>query len=262
MEELELTTAQKSIADFILYTVAPGKHCARSAIVHLENSWRLRSVDPAMSVFRSITAVEESTTAIFHTLKRRGYKGADNLQARSHAHKAALRPFLLAIESNFAQSNLTPFSPALEFRGSGTDGRILIRFTVPDSPEEERYGYPQPPLHFALGRNGVTYDFSDELKSIAETHNEQSILKYVKELANRRNTLLYASSAGVPKVVDLSDGFLMKQRDIVFQHLTIYLLIDPYAQQQLFVQQCLDAFLKMLDILPDDSSIDNENAAT
>jgi hypothetical protein len=37
----------------------------------------------------------------------------------------------------------------------------------------------------------------------------------------------------------------------VNSNLAIYLLIDPYPEQQLFAQQALLAFLKMLDRLPE-----------
>jgi hypothetical protein len=32
------------------------KHCARSAIRHLECAWVLKDIDPEMAVFRAITA--------------------------------------------------------------------------------------------------------------------------------------------------------------------------------------------------------------
>ncbi len=261
MHELELTDFQKAIAEFVEHAAKPGRHCARSAIIHIQNAWKIRSLDPDMSVFRSITAVEESATAIFHTLKRHGYEGSDKLQLRSHVHKAALRPFLGAIETNFANSRLEQFSLALEAVGTGKDGRILVRFSLPNAPEDMKYAYPEPPLHFALGRNGEKYHFTEELRDIVNKHNADTILKHVKALANRRNRLLYASPEGVPKVMALPDCFLLRERDTVFQHLCIYLMIDPYCEKQLFVQQALESFLKMLELLPDDSSIEKENAA-
>ena len=261
MDELELTEFQRTIADFVEHAGLPGRHCARSAISHIQSAWKIRSIDPEMCVFRSLTAVEESTGAIFHSLKRHRYQGADKLRLRSHVHKAALRPFLAAIETNLAQSKLNHFSLALEARGNGKNGRVLLRFSVPNAPEGMGFGYPEPPLHFALARNGAKYYFTEELKSIISTHNAASVLEHVKDLANQRNRLLYASQEGVPKVAELTDDFLLKKRDVVFQHLCIYLMIDPYPQRQLFVQQALESFLKMLDLLPDDSSLEKENAA-
>jgi len=258
MDNLELTESQNLIAEFILNTPAPGKHCARSAIGHVQSAWAIRKIDLEMAAFRSLTAIEEATTAIFHSLKRHKYEGADKLQLRSHVHKAALRPFLAAIETNFAKSKLEPFHPTLELQGTGVDGKVVLRLDVPKGPDWAKYAYPQPPLNFAFTRNGERYHFTEEIEWIVNTHNAASILKHVKDLANRRNRMLYASAEGVPKVADLGDGFLLNQRDIVFQHLCIYLMIDPYPDKQLFVQQTLESFLRMLNLLPDDASIESE----
>jgi hypothetical protein len=258
MDNLEFTAPQKLIAEFILHTPAPGKHCARSAISHIQSAWAIRKIDLEMAAFRSLTAVEEATTAIFHSLKRHKYEGADKLQLRSHVHKAAVSPFLGAIETNFAKSKLEPFHPTLELRGTGANGKVMLRLEVPDGPDWAKYAYPQPPLNFTFKINGERYHFTEELERIVSTHNSVSILKHVKDLASRRNRLLYASAEGVPKVKELGDGFLLKKRDVVFQHLCIYLMIDPYPQKQLFVQQTLESFLKMLNLLPDDASIENE----
>jgi len=252
MDELELTEFQKLIAEFIQHRPPPGKHCARNAIRHIQTAWTIRLVDPEMSVFRCLTAVEESTTAIFHSLKRHHYEGAEKLNHRSHVHKAALRPFLSAIETNFANSKLEPFAPTLRVEGTGKEGRILLRFIVPEGPQGPGYVFLDPPLHFSLARNGAKYHFKEELDWIVNKHNANSILDHVEELANRRNKLLYASQHGIPQVAELLDNFLLKERDTVFQHLCIYMMIDPYSRKQLFAQQTLESFLKMLKKLPDD----------
>jgi hypothetical protein len=254
MEELELTEFQTILAEMIMHTPAPAKHCARSAINHIQKAWNIRKIDFEMAIFRSFTAVEESTVAIFHSLRRRKYEGADELNFGKHVHKAALRPFLAAIETNFANTKLEPLNPTIEIQGTGATRKVMLRLTFPDNPESKRYAYPQPPLNFSLAKNGGRYHFTEELEWIINTHNVGSIQKHVKALANQRNKLLYASIGGVPKVAELSDRFLLNKRDIVFQHLCIYLMIDPYPEKQLFVQQTLESFLKMLNLLPNDSN--------
>lgn len=67
-----------------------------------------------------------------------------------------------------------------------------------------------------------------------------------------RNQILYASSEGIPTIADPIDGYILKRRDVIFTNLIIYLLIDPYKEKQLFVQQALSAFLKMLRLIPED----------
>src|SRR5688572_12178635 len=95
---LPLTDFQDKLRQVVEKTPSPGKHAARSAIVHLQKGWELRQLDPAMAVFRGITADEESVAAIFHALKARHYKGAATLDPHRHLHKAAMVPFLAALE--------------------------------------------------------------------------------------------------------------------------------------------------------------------
>ena len=66
-----------------------------------------------------------------------------------------------------------------------------------------------------------------------------------------RNRILYATAQGMPTVTALN-AFLPHQRLVVRGLITLFLLIDPYPQQQLFARQATLAFLKMLDVLPGD----------
>jgi hypothetical protein len=102
--------------------------------------------------------------------------------------------------------------------------------------------------------NGKEYDFSYELKKIAAESNMKTILDHLRYIANFRNKILYAGPHGIPDV-EIKDAYFLKKRDIVFVHLTIYLLIDDYKERQLFAQQALDAFLAMLRVIPKDIDI-------
>ncbi len=217
-------------------------------------AWKIKDIDPEMAGFRSITAVEEATVAIFHSLKRRNYIGAEKINLRNHVHKAALRPFLIAIGNTFADSKLESLNPTIEIREEDGNAKVLLRVLVPDGPQKGNFAYPTPPLNFNFARNDERYHFTEELQWIVNEQNAKSITKHVKDLANRRNQLLYASKDGVPKIRELKDTFLLNFRDIVFQHLCIYLMIDPYRQKQLFVQECLESFIKVLRLLPDDNA--------
>jgi len=46
-------------------------------------------------------------------------------------------------------------------------------------------------------------------------------------------------------VAEEDDGFLEKRRQNVFMLLTIYILIDQYEGQQMFMQQAIDALLEL-----------------
>lgn len=61
----------------------------------------------------------------------------------------------------------------------------------------------------------------------------------------RRNELLYAQPNGIPSVSNI-DGFLRKRRDVVIGFLRIYGLVYPYSEKAIFVQQALNAFLRMM----------------
>jgi hypothetical protein len=74
----------------------------------------------------------------------------------------------------------------------------------------------------------------------------------------RPYSTLSSLAGGIP-VAQRNDGFLEKRRQNVFMLLIIYLLIDQHEEQQMFVQQAIDALLKLLKIAekptPDDEAL-------
>lgn len=72
------------VDDLIPNSHAPGMWAAFNAIKHTNRAWKLRAVDPAMAAFRAITAEEEAAIALFKSLRRLGYPGADKLKIRDH----------------------------------------------------------------------------------------------------------------------------------------------------------------------------------
>jgi len=68
----------------------------------------------------------------------------------------------------------------------------------------------------------------------------------VQRAANVRNRILYAARNGIPKVTGNVRKRLQWSADHVTGMLAVYLLIDQYPQQQAFVQQALDAYLRLL----------------
>jgi hypothetical protein len=252
--KMELSEFQKKVVEHLLLAPPPGKHAARSALRHLERAWQLAAGMPEIAAFLAITAEEESASAVFHSLKRRGYKGSDNLNLRSHIHKSALHPFLLAVgrvaETMYSEKNAT-LTFSQKYSADGKE-RLLNRLTVKDNAGNQLFAYPTPPLNFTISENDVPYNFKDELQAIASEKNSRSILEYVKKLANRRNQSLYAAANGIPHTKD-SVSFLEYRRQVVFSHFIAFLMIDPYPQTQLFVQQALDAFTEMLKRMPGDS---------
>jgi hypothetical protein len=109
--------------------------------------------------------------------------------------------------------------------------------------------------------NGQPHDFTAQLNELATEAKAQDALAYVKRMANRRNQVLYAHSTGIPVAQEPVDDFLEKRRENVFMLLTIYLLIDQYEEHQMFVQQAIDALLKLLKIV-EKPSADGEDSLT
>lgn len=78
----------------------PEDHTRKSfdaAFIHLSLAHRLKDIDPAMALFRAITAEEEAATALLRALQVRRYADAGKLLPRDHLQKAAVYPYLRAI---------------------------------------------------------------------------------------------------------------------------------------------------------------------
>ena len=196
----------RCIADHILKMPAPPKWPAFNSIRHLNRAWIIKDIDPQMALFRAITAEEEAATALFLSLKRRGYDGADCLKKKDHLHKNAVIPFIDAISRVFAKFG--PQMPPTEifFDTKTKSPQLGLRFkhTHPVSGETV-FAHPQPPLHFSLsggpmGGEMKKEDFSLGINEIKKETNVADIIIYLKERANLRNKLLYAGPDGYPSV--------------------------------------------------------------
>lgn len=251
---MNLIPFEEKVVEHALCSSGAGKHAARSALRHLERAWELFESMPELAIFLGITAEEESATAVFHSLKKRQYNGAELLKTHDHRHKTALHPLLLAIGKTmreFMEHNEPKFEFDSELLPSGKE-YLRIRLTVFGPTGDSIWAYPYPPLHFSIMLNDVQHDFQPELSQLASEKEVKTIYEYIKKLANRRNQALYATEKGIPHADKNTEKFLMYRKSVVFSHLIAYLLIEPYAEQQLFVQQALNAFLSLLKILPQD----------
>ena len=251
---IELNEIQKEIKELILDTPPPGKHCARNAIRHIEKAWEIKNIDREMAGFRAITGEEESVTAIFHSLKRRNYNASDKLKPWKHIHKTAMYPFLIAASQAFDPLK-SEMKPKLELHPELGRKRFRVRTTIKGPDGKKLWVFPEPPLNFIVKINDKLVDFTEQFSLLASEKNAKDIFTAIKKAANYRNQILYASQNGIPSLAEPIDKYLLKRKDIIFLNLSIFLLIDPYNEIQLFVQQALAAFLKMLNIIDDMNSI-------
>jgi hypothetical protein len=247
---LQLTDFEQRVVEHLLKSPAPGKHAARSALRHLERAWKLADEMPEIAIFLAITAEEESATALFHSLKRRGYKNANHLKQKSHIYKTALHPFLLSVGKSLTELielHQPNFFFDAELSPNGLE-MLRLRIMILGSDDRPIWAIPLPPLEFSITVNGIIHNFRPELQQLAGEKNAASVQKYVENLANRRNKVLYASNQGMPGAVEVIP-FLIYRKVVVFSHFIAYLLVDPHVGRQLFVQQALDSYLSMLGIL-------------
>jgi hypothetical protein len=248
MPEIDLTEIEQAALDMVEKCPSPGKHCARNAFRHLSKAWRLQETDLEMAAFRAITAEEEATTAIFHALQRRKYKGAEKLKRKNHLHKNALVPFCIAVAGALSLTEEL-FKSKLYLDKEEVPPRFRVRIDISSIVPGYEYAFPEPPLHFDMHMNDKPYDFTDKLNDIVIKNKFSDITKYLEVRANKRNMLLYAAPEGAPEVASLGN-FLPIQRTNVLMLAILYLMIDAYPKKQLFVQQSLQAFLKILKLLP------------
>lgn len=228
-----------------------GRNCARNAISHLEAAWNIKDIDPEMAVFRAITAEEEAATAIFIALKEKGYENANRIKFKSHPYKQAVAPFVTAVSKFMADVAKWPGFPLgenyrLSIEGEGKDRKLILSFYL-----ENGLTTPIPPLGFEIALNGKPYYFEKELLEITSGKSRADIIKYVQDIANMRNSLLYARPEGIPKITEKIDGHLEKRRRTVMTFLRIFSLIYPYKEKTLFVEQALKAFLVMMGEIED-----------
>lgn len=248
----------QAIVDVVSKLSGPAKWRAFNAVRHLNLAWGLLAIDREMAIFRAITAEEEAATAIFVALRRRKYDGADKLKPRDHVHKNAVIPFFDAITRVLAKVAVQ-LPRAQLFLNTDEDPPLLtfrIRRPHPETGEEA-WAYSDPPLNFSATRidaNGARReeDFAAGVDELAAAAKVKDVMTYIRDRANVRNKVLYAGDAGYPALEGDAGKEFERYRRNVFTLLRIYLLIDQYADRQMFVQQGLTAFLRTLKALPDD----------
>jgi len=239
--------------ELIEKTPAPGKHAARNAFFHMERGYLLEKSDPEMALFRAITAEEEAITAIFHALQRRTYPYARKLDRWNHRQKAAVVHYFEAIAGLVRKAWVPKPQVSIE-KVDGVD-TVRVRFQVPspEGPQWIAWMYPDPPLDFGLEIDGKRHDFRPEIDALLE---EKSVAKFtalVNKRVEERNSLLYATAQGIPQAIGRVRETLDETNGRVRLELVVYLLVDTVKVHQQFVVQALDAFVHLMDLIPDDS---------
>lgn len=221
------------------------KKCFEAALIHLEFAHQIAELDPAMAMFRSITAEEEAATALFRSLQKLKYPRADELQSKFHLHKAAAFPFILSVIKH---------STSIKFGGVEN-----IKMGIPKNESPPRltialvltgqlqgaYAHPNPPLNLKLteGNDNQPPDYRRYLVELLDADSLKDIRKYFEQKANQRNILLYAGPQGLMKPLQDIQEYLAQQKNCVVVLLKSTLLIWPYKELQPFVADLIEAFL-------------------
>lgn len=149
--QFPMVELDRRIVDLIPAMPIPAKWPAFNSICHLNGAWKIKEIDPQMALFRAITAEEEAATALFLSLKRLGYDGAENLKKHNHVHKNAVIPVFDAITRVIAKVG-SHMPPTEIFLDTNTKPhQLAIRFKhIHPLTGENLHAHPQPPLHFSI----------------------------------------------------------------------------------------------------------------
>lgn len=247
----DLTPLQAGVILTLPQTRVPGRYCAQNAVRHLNRAWKNRENDRDMAALRCLTAQEESATAIFHALRASGYANAKRIGLRNHVHKMALMTFVSAVNDFLAAGLEKAPLHDIEAQLARTEkGRQLsISFRVKEEGHEDERYFPEPPLNFSFAVNGGAPDFRREMELFVKasaTETAKTLEQYLKEQKELRERLLYASNEGLNQLEGDVEKFCRESQRKVLRNLVLFLLIDQHPEPQLFVQQCVDAFVEMV----------------
>jgi hypothetical protein len=236
------------------------RSCFYSAFEHLEKAKAISSIDPAMSIFRAITAEEEAASGLMYGLRELRYPKAEKLNPRNHVHKHAVMPFVRVLglfHGQVFEKTLKHFR--LHIKEEEGQRRLLLTFPVVVNGEDH-WAYPRPPLNFGVreGHDGAPPTYESQITTYVQVHGANDILKYLKGEANRRNRLLYAAPQGFPVVPEPRLDILSEKASHVMYLLQAHLLIAPYEEIQPYVRDSIAAFLSMLGAVEREASAANE----
>lgn len=248
LPELPLSSDDKKILD--LLEREPGgrtTHCFRSAIDHLRRGRLIQEIDPAMAVFRGITAEEEAASGLMHAFILRAYPNAHLLRPRDHVQKHAVTPFIRSLLNHLSEICLNGVRELrLAMSKDSYAPKLLVAFLL-EGPDEPQIATTSPPLNLSFREgDGAFPDLSRNVRKLLEATGYTNALKFLQAEANLRNRILYAAPDGYPQVKELQPEYLHERQRRVFMILKATLLILPYTEVQPFAAEALNSFLSLV----------------
>jgi hypothetical protein len=244
---MPLNHFQKKLLDISSKTKGNAGYAARSSIRHINRSFELTNSMPEVSAFLAITAEEEASTALFLALKSKKYTEAKKLKKRNHNHKGGVYPFLMLVgETLNVKNHELPIQTTFEIPSDENNEVLRIRMFLGEFEGEDKFIDPDPPLNLvSVDPSGSPKDYLKDVRNVAQEKGIDSIYEHIKEVANIRNKMLYASDNAIPSVENINE---MLQRHIgatLLIHM-MYLFVIQHPKQNL-VEECLNAFVKIQD---------------
>ncbi len=229
---------------------------SRSSIKHawvqIDKARLLAGIDNEMSAFRAITAEEEAATGIIRELQNLEYNNSKMLNSYNHSHKAGIWHLLLVVSGFMHEIGAGDILKLVVSEGSDVlKGKLIISFPSL-IPGDSRWVSPTPPLNMNITNNQKRVGFKKQTVVLASVKSATTLRKLIEREANIRNELIYASHEGIPNVKDSPIAFIDERENRVMVLTYAYLLISQYREKQIFVQQCLDAYLQLLGKNVDD----------
>jgi hypothetical protein len=236
-----------------IYPKSHSLNSLKNAYNLLDKARKYQGNDDSISLFCAITAVEEAVSSIFLALKHLGYDSADKINHFNHIHKSAFYPFCKALVFSFELFNNS--KPQLAIDKNGKYPKLFIRFFVENFNGESFLATPEVPFGFTISNDVKIEDFENNLKNYFGEEYE-GLEKWLKNEANLRNRILYATPNGIPKVeITDPEKYLNDYEQKINTIMLLYFLIAPYKEKQIFVQQALHAFVKMIGKIPNEAKL-------
>ncbi|MEJ2763485.1 hypothetical protein VV869_05840 [Photobacterium sp. MCCC 1A19761] len=233
---MNLNDFQKKVFEMSSVTKGHSGFAAKSSIRYVERAFELAGIMPEVATFLAITAEEEAATALFIALKSKAYLRSKELKLHDHKHKGGLYPFLTLLGVALKLSEI-PYQLVVE----NYNGRDMLKIQL------SLGGFviqPDPPLnHVSVDASGNTKNYLHEVRAVASERGITSIFQYIKDTANKRNLLLYASASALPSVENVSSELQRHIGATILIHI-IYLLVVQHSKQNL-VEECVDVYLKV-----------------
>jgi hypothetical protein len=221
------------------------RRCFDAAFIHLSLAHCLKDIDPAMALFRAITAEEEAATGLLRALQVQGYAAPGELLPKDHLQKAAVYPYLRAIAKHTSYLRMNGIKEVRFGIPRDEDKPKLQLALLLDGTYDGLVARPIPPLNLRVREGGEAVNYQKYFRELISPGGFEDIRKYLNAKKNQRNLLLYASPEGLLNPGPVSNSTLLDYKIRIMTILTTALLIWPYKENQPFVQEAVRSFLEL-----------------